>query len=111
MRWRPGPASYAELNDANSGAHPIVASGVNCPIAVPCLLATGHIDAALEVRTVGDGKSRCCDVSFDRALLLDIDLLSSCQVTNHLTEDDDRFCGDLSLELRSEEHTSELQSL
>src|SRR5262245_41058838 len=99
MRWRPGPASYAELNDANSGAHPIVASGVNCPIAVPCLLATGHIDAALEVRTVGDGKSRCCDVSFDRALLLDIDLLSSCQVTNHLTDDDDRFYGDLSLEL------------
>src|SRR5262245_59500091 len=59
----------------------------------------GHVDAALEVRAVSDGKSRCCDVSFDRPLLLDLDLLSSCQVTNHLTEDDDRFRGDLSLDL------------
>src|SRR5262249_19181408 len=99
MRWRPGPASYTELNDANSDAHQIVVPGVNCPVAVPCLLATGHVDAALEVRAVGDGKSRCCDVSFDRPLLLDLDLLSRGLVTNHLTEDNGRFGGGRRLDL------------
>src|SRR6516225_9822452 len=69
------------------------------PVAVPWLLAAGHVDAALEVRAVGDGNSRRCDVSFDRPLLFDIDLFSSSQVTNHLTEDDDRFSGDLIFDL------------
>src|SRR5262245_22038793 len=99
MQRRPGPASYTEFNDANSDAHQMVVPGRTCPVAAPCLLATGHVDAALEVRAVGDGNSRCCNVSFDRPLLLDFDLLSSGQVTDHLTEDDDRFCGDLSLDL------------
>ena len=99
MRRRPRPASYTEFNGVNSDAHQLVVARQTCPVAIPCLLAAGHVDAALEGRAVGEGKSRCCDVSFDRPLLLDIDLLGSGQVTNHLTEDDDRFGGDLGLDL------------
>jgi len=57
---------YTEFNDANSDAHKMmVVPRRTCPIGAPCLLATGHVDAALEVRAVVDGNSRGCDVSFD----------------------------------------------
>src|SRR5215471_2995360 len=103
MRRRLGPASYTAFNNANSDAHQIIVRGSDPrqrrPVPAQCLLAAGHLDAALEMRAVGDGNSRRCDVSFDRPLLFDIDLFSSSQVTNHLAEDDDRLCGDLILDL------------
>src|SRR5262245_59684362 len=57
-----------------------------------------HVDAAAEMRAVGDGDARRNDVALDRAVLLDVDLLGRGEVTRHLTEDDDGLGGDLRLD-------------
>src|SRR2546426_2367138 len=50
-----------------------------------------HIDGALEVRAIGDRYSGRYDVSFDRALFLDVHFLGRGQVTSDLPENDNRF--------------------
>src|SRR5262245_55004780 len=57
-----------------------------------------HVDAALEVRAIGDRDARGDDVTLDRSGLLDVDLLGGVQVAGHLAEDDDGFSGDLRLD-------------
>src|SRR4029434_1679133 len=57
-----------------------------------------HVDAAAEMRAVGDGDARRDDVALDRAVLLDVDLLGRVQIPRHLAEDDDGLGGDLGLD-------------
>src|SRR5262245_21875423 len=57
-----------------------------------------HVDAAAEVRAVRDGDAGRDDVALDRAVLLDVDLLSRVQVARDLAEDDDGLGGDLRLD-------------
>src|SRR5262249_29653000 len=57
-----------------------------------------HVDAALEVRAVGDGHARGDDVTLDRSGLLDVDLLGGVQVAGHLAENDNGLGADLRLD-------------
>src|SRR6516164_6168353 len=57
-----------------------------------------HVDAALEVRAIGDRHAWGDDVTFDRSGLLDVDLLGRVQVAGHLAEDNDGLGADLRLD-------------
>src|SRR5215468_2332695 len=57
-----------------------------------------HVDAALEVRAIGDCHARGDDVTLDRSGLLDVDLLGGVQVAGDLAEDDDGLGADLRLD-------------
>jgi len=62
------------------------------PVAVPLLrLPLLHVDAAAELRTLGDGDARGLDVALDRPLVANCDLLRRLDVADDLSEDDDRF--------------------
>src|SRR5262249_3824875 len=63
-----------------------------------------HVDAAAEMRAVGDGDARRDDVALDRAVLLDVDLLGRDQIPRPLAEDDDGFGGDLRLDAAVRSH-------
>src|SRR5215831_1272127 len=57
-----------------------------------------HVDAALEVRAIGDRHARGDDVTLDRSGLLDVDLLGGLRIIEHKTEDNDSLGGDRRLD-------------
>src|SRR5215471_3087652 len=50
-----------------------------------------HVDATLEVRTLGNGNARRHQVAFHRSVVADVDLLRGGDVAVHLAKDDDHL--------------------
>src|SRR5262245_9385565 len=62
------------------------------------LRLTLHVDAAAEMRALGDRHARRDDVAIHRSVVADVDLLARGDVARHLAQHDDRLGKDLSLD-------------